>query len=846
MTEMAATPIILNLAGELTEELSSYFVLKNFRIVDPLKENAVLSWTHILVKDVEDFDVVGDTYGTLDHDIKIVALSQPRDLKNFMMNNGKLVLDESWLKGPFGAFILDKFFQEYGGVNLGDNYPKFRENGSFNITNPFNTGEYLDHLVYNAFESGMSALSIKTYFDHLLMYLTSLKNKGRVGFPVEVSYGTYSDVYGLQMHFYSGNMQIEDVTNSLTSSITKTPEEYLLYIALQSADFFDFTYIPEVKKVVITGLWNKDENVKTTNKGLMFTVSSAENVKAMPATEPAGPFVLNEGTIEDLSSMVSPAGEGDVQIIPAELPSVEEVQVISGSEPEEEEVRIIPAYKVEEEQATVVSGGTQEKEAVTNVKGEKEEQDKTVTKIAGKKEEKDNFKVTLSNTKEEKKGNLTVRSLGGGDVKGPGMFDFAEKGTTELGNGEGTGNKKAAALFKVGGTSKREEELDKKLSQVLGQNDELKSKLVTVMNELKAQKETQARLRKAAEDAANAAVVDNAPSKLDEILRNTPAKAPNDRETKMAEEFRQMEKTARRMQLEASQKELRLGQEMEKLQRMVALKDTAIEKTRESMNKVMEKKNEEIQSLQMKLEQVNKHMAGGGAQAQTTAIKELERQTLNQNKMIEMYKNKITNLSAALEATKVDENSKDDARKLQLNNDQLKTQAEMLRKEIAKLQERSSSDQTQILTLKQEKGKLTESLKKAEQAAKAQQHAAAGANSEVEVKRLQTQVQLLETYLKEANTKVRDLEIKLQNATAVSRTGTTAEDGQSKVKITHLENSVKKLTQDLVESRNQQAELKKETNKLRQEKTALQNTLDKAKKDMEKFEKKPASGKKAS
>lgn len=839
MSVTANGPVILNLAGALSDELVSYFAQKNIRVVDPLTENAILSWTHILVRDVEDYNVVGDTYGALENDIKLVSLSQPRDLKNFMMNNGKMVLDETWLAGPFGTFLLDKFFQEFGGVNLGDSYPKFRENGTFNITNPFNTGEYLDHLVYNAFESGMSALSVKTYFDHLLMYLTSLKNKGRVGFPVEVSYGTYSDVYGLQMHFFSENMQIEDVTNSLTSNITKTPEESLLYIALQSSDFFDFTYLPEVKKVVITGLWTKDENVKTMNKGLMFTVASAATAKTMPVTEPAPPFVLNEGGIEDLSAMVSPAGESDVQIIPADLPA--EAPMV-----EEEEVRIIPAYEVEEEAVTKVSGGPQEEEAVTNVKGSKEEQDKTVTKIGGKKEEKDNFKVTLSSTKEEKKGNMTIRSLGTADAKGPGMFDFSGQVGGADAPADGSGNKKAAALFKVGGgNSKREEELDKKLAQVLGQNDELKSKLVTVMNELKAQKDAQAKLKKVAEDVANASVVDNTPSRADEILRASPSNAPSERETKMAEEFRQMEKLSRKLQLEAAQKELRIGQEVEKLTRMLALKDTAIEKTREHFTKALEKKNEEVLSLHAKLEQVNRHMAGGGAQAQSTAIKELERQSQNQNKMIEMYKNKISTLSAALEATKGDENSKDDVRKLQLNNDQLKAQAEMLRKEVSKLQERSSADQAQILALKQEKAKVSDSLKKAEQAVRAQQHAAGGANTEVELKRLQGQVQLLETYLKEANTKVRDLEIKLQNATAVSRNNMASEDGQSKAKIGHLENSVKKLTQDLVESRNQQAELKKETNKLRQEKTALQNMLDKAKKDLEKYEKKPASGKKS-
>ncbi len=240
-------------------------------------------------------------------------------------------------------------------------------------------------------------------------------------------------------------------------------------------------------------------------------------------------------------------------------------------------------------------------------------------------------------------------------------------------------------------------------------------------------------------------------------------------------------------------------------------------------------------------------MVGGSAQAQITVIKELERQSQNQNKMIEMYKAKVTTLSAAIESSKSDDGQKEDSRKIQFVNEQLKTQLEMAKKEVTKLQERSSSDSAQLLILKQEKAKLLEAVKKAEQATRMSQAASGAAqNGEVEAKRLQAQVQLLEQYLKDSNSKVKDLELKLQTATAVNRNNVAAEDGQSKVKINHLENSVKKLTQDLVESRNQQAELKKDTNKLRQEKTALQNLLDKAKKDLEKFEKKPATpGKKS-
>lgn len=243
------------------------------------------------------------------------------------------------------------------------------------------------------------------------------------------------------------------------------------------------------------------------------------------------------------------------------------------------------------------------------------------------------------------------------------------------------------------------------------------------MSELKVQKETQLRMKKASEEASKI-VIPDAPSKVDEILRVNNSKAPpSERETKLADEFRQMEKLARKVQLESDQKEARLTQELEKLQRMMALKDTVVEKTKETYTKAIEKKDQEINGMLAKLEQVNKHMAGGGAQAQSTVIKELERQSQNQNKMIEMYKAKITTLSSMIESSKTDDGQKEDSRKIQLVNDQLKTQLELMKKEVTKLQERSSSDSAQLLILKQEKSKLTDALKKAEQASRVNQTA---------------------------------------------------------------------------------------------------------------------------
>jgi regulator of replication initiation timing len=84
--------------------------------------------------------------------------------------------------------------------------------------------------------------------------------------------------------------------------------------------------------------------------------------------------------------------------------------------------------------------------------------------------------------------------------------------------------------------------------------------------------------------------------------------------------------------------------------------------------------------------------------------------------------------------------------------------------------------------------------------------------------------------------KIKELEVKLLEYQKGPKPTSQVEDA-SKIKTAQLDASVKKLTQDLNESRNLLSEMKKENNKIRQEKNGLQNQLDKIKKDMERSKK---------
>src|SRR5687768_10370339 len=99
MNVMEKKPLaILNLTGKLCPELEQYFVTRKIKVVDPLLSDESLPWTHIITKDRHDFNLIHDSYNTVENDIKIISLTSVIDLQNFIIANGKFVLDEVWMK----------------------------------------------------------------------------------------------------------------------------------------------------------------------------------------------------------------------------------------------------------------------------------------------------------------------------------------------------------------------------------------------------------------------------------------------------------------------------------------------------------------------------------------------------------------------------------------------------------------------------------------------------------------------------------------------------------------------------------------------------------------------------
>jgi hypothetical protein len=965
MENVKKTFYILNLSGSLMSEIGDYFSRKNIVVIDPIENQKSFEWTHILTKDVQDFSLISKTYKTIEKDIKIISLSKVSNPQNFILCNGKLILDEIWFKGPFGNFILDKLFLESGDLNLDKNYPRFTEVGAFNVVNPFSTGDCLDRLVQNAFDGDFSALSVRTYFDHLLMFLTGLKAKEKVGLPFDVSYGSFESVFALQIHFYAKGVTLEDILGSFSSKISKKAEEYLLYIAVESVDFFDLTYIPQVEKIVITSLWTKDQRVEVENRGFLLTSLSSQD--EVHSTEFFGVTsnLIKSQEIKDHSEKVKIPSKVDLESEDLGNLNVSEElsKKLSGEMNLENIKNIFTNNQVLEDENKIIVGSPEDlTEMINKVKGIASSPE-GITRIKGGKLDVDNFVQKISGGLPLKKDeNWKVKSFGVGNAIKSKLSDFAvrigkkpedlsdleisnfnklilpqvlteqvevnsENVSSMMGYLKTNLDKSLKDQFLVDSSqdlfesiktsedeqrlksvlieslktllnknfslsskdslsdadksilvkslskllsidedkikdilasassqsqaiptlpapeTEREKELNHQLKLVTSENNSLKDKIKTLGSEVRIIKESRQKILDLQTQVKNdLASLPSSDQSLEEgslvtLLKNKleKSKRSNSEDVQelsvFLEKAKSKEKDFRQLDLELKQKDTILFQEVERMNRVLKTKEMMVEKAKESIVQISEKKDLIINDLKLRLDSLGS--VASQTSSQNSQIKELEKQNQNYVKMIEMYKTKISTLAGQNVGDKAgQENYKQEIKKYELLNSQLRSQVESIKKELMKYQEKVSLDNNQLTQLRADKQRLELEMKKLVLASKKDNTGTSTAENnliENELKKTLLKNQTLEMQLKEAGNKLREVEKKLSEALKNPVKQVNSEDAVKKA--VQLEANMKKLSQDLIESKNQYAELKKELNKVKQDKTSLQNQIDKMKKD---------------
>ena len=73
-----------------------------------------------------------------------MVFSQVKDIKSFLLHNGRLVIDPSILETKLGEYLLNKFFKENHNIHLDESFgEKFGETKKYEVINHLNTSTLL-------------------------------------------------------------------------------------------------------------------------------------------------------------------------------------------------------------------------------------------------------------------------------------------------------------------------------------------------------------------------------------------------------------------------------------------------------------------------------------------------------------------------------------------------------------------------------------------------------------------------------------------------------------------------------------------------------------------------------
>lgn len=286
--------ILLNLFGDLPEEFVSYCQKTQIEIVKrgDLALDADIHF--ILVGSSEQADEVTSEFKCVARNIKIICMGPKDTIKDFLVANGRLFINQDFLSSQLGEYILNKFFNQRFNIHLDESFTSsFQNFKKFNLINHLNMGQSLDRITTDAFEAGFDLVSLRTFLDHAIFYLTYLKQTGKAHIPFEFEYAHNNDFFVVNLYAAVESYTAEFLFSSFGSLGDSNPLNSLLGIAAQSTDFLDVTFVEDPGKIVFTAFYGKQaqlkglafNNIQTTSQILTQVESKIESFQPQDELE---------------------------------------------------------------------------------------------------------------------------------------------------------------------------------------------------------------------------------------------------------------------------------------------------------------------------------------------------------------------------------------------------------------------------------------------------------------------------------------------------------------------------------------------------------------------------------
>lgn len=268
---------ILNLAGELGDSLKSYFDEGRFSITTRGELEDIKLIDYIFVKSSAQAKDAAKDFNVEANEIKQVCLGEISDMKSFLLSNGRFVITPSMLDNELGRAIAEKFFFSKHNIHLASSFDgQFKETSEFALSTHLSAGASIDRLSYDAFSKGFNLVSLRSFLDHSLYYLSYLRQAGLAGIPYEFEYGSSENFYAINIQTTVKNFVAEYILDSFGEMNSNDPLTYLVGVMNRSCDYLDITVMENPSKVIFTGMWTKDRKTKFFGTGFHNILTTAQ------------------------------------------------------------------------------------------------------------------------------------------------------------------------------------------------------------------------------------------------------------------------------------------------------------------------------------------------------------------------------------------------------------------------------------------------------------------------------------------------------------------------------------------------------------------------------------------
>lgn len=303
-----------------------------------------------------------------------------------------------------------------------------------------------------------------------------------------------------------------------------------------------------------------------------------------------------------------------------------------------------------------------------------------------------------------------------------------------------------------------------------------------------------------------------------------------EREQRLLASAREAQTNIRRLEVEFQKKESLFSSELQRVNKTLKGKEALVEKIKESMQNLVEKKQAEIAGYKKQNEALNQRLKDDRLSRLEAELKWTKKEYESVSKVAEMYKSKVENM---LKSKKKKEGNTQ-ADQLTAENRSLSRLTIQLENKLNAESRNRKSLENQLAKIKDQDAKLRASLGAAEgkyrkaleeveklKATETRLTAMLNKKEGAPDKKGNKEVDTLKATNAQLQQTIKDMVGKLKRAASEG----SAPSSQPSAKEKHLEQSVKKLNSELSKARGEVAEAKKQVMKMKSEAMALKNKI---------------------